>query len=156
MNPKTIVSEMNGLSDSIIIGQSGTYCKFSRALDLTKKEWSHLKLNRKGVVIGLSNSTFVMNAQNDSKWRVFDTQKRNLYWHLMGILNGQTGQNHNHRTLLQQKQMMVKFITGFIKDKLRKYRINVHFQINPFYQVQICKIIHLHFQMLMEDWNIKR
>ncbi|CAD8056474.1 unnamed protein product [Paramecium sonneborni] len=80
-----IQRENYGLSDSIVISKSGIYCKFSRALDPQKREWPHVKLNRKftldfmiGAVIGLSKSTFVMISQNDLKMRVFDTDKKSL------------------------------------------------------------------------------
>ncbi|CAD8144538.1 unnamed protein product [Paramecium octaurelia] len=85
MNPKPMKREIYGLSDSIVIGKSGTYCKFSRALDPTKRQWPHIKLSRSftldfiiGAVIGLNKSTFVMIGQNDSKMRVFDTEKKSL------------------------------------------------------------------------------
>ncbi|CAD8047916.1 unnamed protein product [Paramecium primaurelia] len=82
---RPILRENYQLSDSIVISKSGIYCKFSRALDLSKKEWPHIKLNRKftldftiGAVIGLSKTTFVMIGQNDLKMRVFDTEKKSL------------------------------------------------------------------------------
>ncbi|CAD8059415.1 unnamed protein product [Paramecium sonneborni] len=82
---KPLLRENYGLSDSIVISKSGIYCKFSRALDLSKREWPHIKLNRKftldftiGAVIGLSKSIFAMISQNDLKIRVFDTEKKSL------------------------------------------------------------------------------